>query len=48
MYQYSTTRAIAAQGASDYTRALRESASARELFLSLYSTEKPTQNDTKK
>lgn len=32
MYLYSTTRAIAAQGAKDYTRALSESISAKTLF----------------
>lgn len=41
MYLYSTTRAIAAQGANDYTRALRESPSARALFLSGYAPRKP-------
>jgi hypothetical protein len=41
MYLHSTTRAIAAQGANDYTRALRESISAKTLFLSGYAPHKP-------
>ncbi|GAC1369711.1 MAG: hypothetical protein NVS2B12_14190 [Ktedonobacteraceae bacterium] len=41
MYLHSTTHAIAVQGASDYTRALRESTSARTLFLSGYTVGKP-------
>ena len=41
MYLLSTTREIAAQGAIDYTRALRESASAKTLFLSGYAPGKP-------
>jgi hypothetical protein len=41
MYLHSTTRAIAAQGANDYTRVLRESTSARTLFLSGYKVGKP-------
>jgi hypothetical protein len=41
MYLHSTTHAIAAQGANDYTRALRESTSAKALFLSGYKPGKP-------
>ena len=41
MYLHSTTPAIAAQGAKDYTRVLRESASAKALFLSGYAPGKP-------
>ena len=41
MYLHSTTRSIVAQGANDYTRALRESPSAKVLFLSGYAPGKP-------
>lgn len=41
MYLPSTTRAIAALGASDYARTLRKSASTRALFLSGYAPGKP-------
>lgn len=36
MYHCSTTSAIATKGAADYARALRESGSAKELFVSSY------------
>lgn len=41
MYLHSSTRAIADQGANDYTCALRESTSARALFLSGYEAATP-------